>query len=210
MDTVSLIRNKHLYRIWFVDLIHSMIASPEYVEKVKQQVQRKEKYFDKLFAIGNIPPKSDIDLSSKLFLAHIEGFKLVYDQVTTLTDKYPEFAQFELTDPRVIRFVVDWSDFLAGQAAAACNSQSGDTMGMDDATKCVDALLEYDDFLGKLGKAQDKLDECLLENGAPPVVESSDNPFSPPPLVPCTALLMDVVNAENNVNAAWDRINQNC
>ena len=214
MKTVKLLRNKHLYRIWFINLTRSLIASPENIVKAKDLINgRQQKYFKQLFMIGNIKPRPGIDPKSKIFEAHISGLNLMINQVTTFTGKYPELAKYDLVDPRWTRFVVDWSSVLAGQAAAACNSQSDEGEPFDDPDRCVDAWLAYNDAVIELGMAQDDLDDCLFQNSNPPdqIPVDDDNPFGGGIEVdPCVTQAMDVVLAENNVNAAWDDINVFC
>ena len=214
METVALLKNKHLYRIWFISLTRSMIASPEKTAEVKKLINDQQgKYFRHLFKIGNLKPRRGIDLKNRFLEAHISGINLAIDQISTFSQKYPELAKFDLIDPRWVRFVVDWSSILAGQAAAACNSESDEGGPFDDADRCVDAWLAYDTALVELGMAQDRLDDCLFQNSNPPeqIPVDDDNPFGGGIEVdPCVDQSMAVVLAENNVNAAWDDIRVWC
>ena len=191
-----------------------MIASSENAAKVKKQINdQQEKYFKQLFKIGGIKPRPGIDTKSKLLEAHISGLNLTINQIVNFTRQYPELAKYDLIDPRWTRFVVDWSSVLAGQAAAACNSQSDEGEPFNDSDRCVEAWLAYDEALIELGMAQDNLDDCLFQNSNPPdqIPVDEDNPFGGGIEVdPCVTQEMDVVLAENNVNAAWHDINLFC
>lgn len=170
---------------------------------------------NQLFKIGNLKPNTGATTASKVFQAHLEGLKIVGEQVKHFTHKYPSLSKIELTDARWIRFLVDWAGVLAGQAAASANSQSDDEGGpFDDPTRCVDAWIDYNDAIIEHGEAKSKLDDCLISQ-IPPVDEfilNDENPYgsSGTGLTPCNAEAMAVVVAENNVNAAWDDIRVWC
>lgn len=215
METTLVIRHKHLYKIWFVDLIRQMIADPDRIDKTLSEIgQQEDRYLKTLFAVGGIKPRSTATTDSKIFKAHLEGLKVVGSQVKKFTKKYPKLQSVELADARWIRTVVDWAGVLAGQAAASCNSQAEDDGGpFNDPNKCVDAWLAYNDAVIAHGMAQANLDDCLFQNSNPPQDQTPDDngPFGGiPALDPCLTQAMTVVLAENNMNAAWNDISVWC
>jgi hypothetical protein len=216
MKTTLIIRHKHLYRIWFIHFVRYLGANPDTIDKTLKQIsQNEERYFKNLFKVGNIKPRKGVTTRSKVFEAHLDGIKTVGNQLKYFTGKFPQLATFELNDPSWIRIVTDWAEVLAGQAAASCNTQAEDDGGgLDDPERCVDAWLAYDEAVIAYGMAQDNLDDCRFQNSNPPLdtAPEDEGPFGGDgdEIDPCLTQAMDLILAENNMNAAWEDINRYC
>lgn len=213
MEKTILIKNRQLYKFWFVELIRRAIAQKEVMEDIQGIEKRPDDYFKLLFAVGNIKPGKKPDTSHPFFKAHLKGLAIASKSFSMLVEKYPKIQKLELVDARLVTSIADWAHILSGQAAAACNAQSDEgNDAISDADRCVRAWNDYNDAAIDLGMAQDNLRDCEFQNSNPEVVlgPDDDGPFSVPPVDPCLHAAMDVVLAENNVNAAWDDINVYC
>lgn len=212
MDSVLLIRHKPIYRTWFIDVIRSLVAFPEKREKAKAWVKAQpDEYYDLLFKVGSLKPKAGFNAKNRFFEAHLKGFITLVQQVERFTTKYPELEKLDLADARWAQIVVEWAAALAGQAAAACNSQCDDGGGASDAMRCVDAWIAYDEAIWDKLMAEADLEDCRFQNSNPTDTVPSDSPFDPPGSIdPCMGLVEDILLAENAANDAWNDIAKYC
>jgi hypothetical protein len=214
MQMTKLIKNRHLYDLWFLQLTRYAMAAPNEAPKVIADLTKdRTKYIERLFKIGSIRPNGRETEDDKIFRAHLNGLQLFLDRLQSINEKHPELCTRQLVDARAFRLVADWSNLLAHQAAAYCNSFSEESDPFDDPSRCVDAWINFNDAMIKYYMEKADYDDCMFQNSNPPIPETEEEPGpygTSMEIDPCLHQLRSMILAENNMNAAWDEIRVWC